>query len=465
VKSKHLRQAARAAILAALLQGLLLAAAPIAGASTPITPGGPAVTVTAASGQNPVLTFTGDAGQRVSLKMTDRTIGSGCCSLKVSLLKPNGTTLVSPTYVGAQGGFFDTRTLPSAGTYKIVVDPQGTASGSLTLQLFDVPADLSGSIAAGGAAQTVTLATPGRNARLAFSGTAGQRVSATLSGVSMSSVRVSLLKADGTQVGAYVNVGTGGGFLDTRALPVTGSYKLLVNPQGAATGNITLTLHDVPADVSGTIVPGGGVQAVTVGTPGQNGKLTFTGTAGKRVALKVSGVTIGSSSCCGAKVSIVKPDGTALVPPTFVGTSGGWFDTKTLPAGGTYKIVVNPQGAATGSATLTLYDVPANVSGTIAVGGPSQTVTISTPGQNAKLTFTGSAGAARTLVLSGVSIGSGCCGSKVSVLKPDGTTLVPATFVGTSGRTMNFTLTVAGTYSIVVDPQYDATGSMTLQLS
>jgi hypothetical protein len=52
----------------------------------------------------------------------------------------------------------------------------------------------------------------------------------------------------------------------------------------------------------------------------------------------------------------------------------------------------------------------------------------------------------------------------VSILKPDGTTLVSNTLVGTPGRTITTTLPVAGTYAIVIDPQGSATGTMTFAL-
>src|SRR5207237_7739276 len=47
-----------------------------------------------------------------------------------------------------------------------------------------------------------------------------------------------------------------------------------------------------------------------------------------------------------------------------------------------YTITIDPQGTATGSATLTLYDVPPDVTGSLAIGGPPQPVSVGTPGQN-----------------------------------------------------------------------------------
>src|SRR5205814_9501570 len=114
--------------------------------------------------------------QRVSLQMTSVTIGtSGCCSTKVSLVKPDGTNLVAPKYIGRTGGFIDTQTLPVGGTYKILVDPQGTATGSMTLRLYNVPADASQAVTADGTPATAANTVYGQNIVFPFSASLGQK--------------------------------------------------------------------------------------------------------------------------------------------------------------------------------------------------------------------------------------------------------------------------------------------------
>src|SRR5439155_135037 len=141
------------------------------------------------------------------------------------------------------------------------------------------------------------------------------------------------------------------------------------------------TLFNVPAETGGTITPGGPPVTVTISTPGQNGTLTFSGSQNQRISLNIDQVTLGSSSCCSGKVSIINPDGSTLVAPTYFGTLGNTFiDTLTLAQTGTYTISIDPQANATGSAQLTLYDVPADASGTITPGGAAQTVTTTVPG-------------------------------------------------------------------------------------
>jgi hypothetical protein len=427
---------------------------------TTITPGGAAVTVTTVvPGQNAKATFTGTAGQRVSLKVAI-SLNSSADTAKVSITKPDGTTLVSATTITSTGGFIDVKVLPVTGTYTILADPQSAATGSITLTLYDVPADFVTTISFGTSA-TVTATTPGQNAKATFAGTAGQRVAVRISSVTIGtsttgSVKVSLLKPDGTTLKS-VTLGTSGGAIDATLLPVSGTYTILVDPQSFATGSATLTLYDVPPDVTGTISPDGSPVTVTLVAPYQNGRMTFAGTAGQRVSLRMKFV---STSCCTANVSILKPDGSLFVSPIGVGSVETFIDAKTLPVTGTYTILVDPQGTATGTAMLTLYAIPGDVTANITPGGPPVTVTTTAAGQNARLTFAGTAGDGIVLA-----IGPTCCATTISILKPDGTTLVSPKPVGTAGGKIYTRLTVTGTYTIVVDYQLSSLGSVTLQLS
>src|SRR5258706_1767783 len=195
---------------------------------------------------------------------------------------------------------------------------------------------------------------PGQNASLTFTGTAGQRISlGIVSTVTLT--KLSITGPSGTTLVAPLFITSAGGFIDTKTLPLSGTYTIMVDPQTTYTGSLTLTLYDVPANVSSTITPGGSPASVTLGTPGQNATLTFTGTAGQRASLRLTNDTIGNSIFAGTQVSVLKPDGTALIPATGVNTNGTFFDTRTLPVSGTYSILVDPVAANTGGMTLTLY--------------------------------------------------------------------------------------------------------------
>jgi hypothetical protein len=134
---------------------------------------------------------------------------------------------------------------------------------------------------------------------------------------------------------------------------VSGTYQIFIDPQSNLTGSATVTLYDVPPDVTGSVTVGGAATAVSLGVPGQNARLTFSGTASQHVTLKLTGVSIGNSCCSSAKVSVLNPSGTALLSPTYFGTSGKTI-ALTLGSTGTYTIVLDPQDSATGNVSAAL---------------------------------------------------------------------------------------------------------------
>ena len=108
-----------------------------------------------------------------------------------------------------------------------------------------------------------------------------------------------------------------------------------------------------------------------------------------------------------------------------VGT--GFIDPVTLGTTGTYTIKVDPVSFAVGSQTLRLYDVPADPSGTVTIGGSSLTLTTTTPGQNASATFSGTSGQHATVHLTGSWVGW----VTVRLLGTDGTVLTSTTTLWT----------------------------------
>jgi hypothetical protein len=107
-------------------------------------------------------------------------------------------------------------------------------------------------------------------------------------------------------------------------------------------GNVTLTLYTVPADTTGTVTIGGSAVAVTLGTPGQNGALTFSGTASQQVTVRMTSNTYGWVT-----VRLKKPDGSVLT--SLLGFGSFNLSQQTLPTTGTYTIEVDPSAAATGT--------------------------------------------------------------------------------------------------------------------
>ena len=158
-----------------------------------------------------------------------------------------------------------------------MLDPKAKAKGSVTLTGYDVPADTSAALTLGLQA-TGTTTVPGQRNTFTFSGAQNQRVSVSVLSSDFSGT-LSLLKPD-LSVLASTPVGLAGGFLDTTVLPVAGTYTFVIDPSGAATGSLSFTAYDVPADPSSAITAGGPAVTLTTTVPGQNANATFTGTVG-----------------------------------------------------------------------------------------------------------------------------------------------------------------------------------------
>lgn len=414
-----------------------------------ITVGGPPVTVnTPNPGQYGRLTFTGSSGQRVSLNITNATYLT-CILL---LQSPSGTNLVNATC----GGQIIVPTLPTSGTYTIVLAPQFGSPGSATVALNDA-SDLLGSITADGTAVTVNTAVVGQDARLSFSGTAGQRVSLLVSNVVSQSGNISLLRPDGsTQSVLAVNLG-GTSFMPPVTLSTTGTYTLLVAHNSSSTTTETLQLYTVPPDFTGTISIGGPPVTITVTAPGQNGSLTFSGTAGQNVSFSYSNGAFPNNECL---IQVLNPDGTTLINTICTGTSGAAV-FGTLSQTGTYTLEITTQGGPTGSVTLQLYTY-ANISGTITIGGPPVVLNFTAPGQTAALTFNNSVfGQIVDVWANNVTIAQG----GMNLTDPFGHG-VPGTSIITptnNGFISGDTLNSIGTYTLNVSPSLNL-GSVTVSI-
>jgi hypothetical protein len=426
---------------------MTLALSEIADVTGTITVNGSAVPVSISNvNQNAQLTFAGTAGDHLILNLSNVTISQST----VSVYKPDGTLLTN-TSAGTGGASIDIPAMPVSGTYTILVDPQLSNTGSMTLSLSRMT-DVTGTITIGGSAVPITIATAGQNARLTFSATAAQHLKLQMSSVTITSSNVSVLQPDGSNLTSPLFVSTGGGTLEIPAVPATATYTILVDPLDINTGNMTLTLTQV-TDITNTITIGGSPVTVTT-TNGQNAKVSFSGTAGQKVSLNLTAVSISQST-----ISVYKPDWSLLGSPFNVGTTGGFLDSQTLTTTGTYNILVDPQGSATGHMTLTLYD-SSDLTGTITPGGSAVNVTVSRPGQNANLTFTGVAGQRITVLVTANTISS----STVSVLAPSGVTLQSSFVPNGSSSLATITLPANGTYTLSINPDLANTGSLTVQI-
>ncbi len=417
-----------------------------------ITPGGGSTSVSVANQNNiALMVFDGNAvaGQRVSLEV------SQAGSSGVTLYDPQGATL-GLAYTSAFGKtFLEPQLLAYSGSYTLMF--KSLSASSITnalLTLYDVPADVSSPIQASGPSVQVTTTVPGQNANLLFNGTAGQRVSLKVTQAGLS--QVFMFNTDGTQLAYGTTSAFGSSFLDPQTLGTSGSYKILLDPLGTAVvTNATLSLYDVPPDVTGPIVPGGAPVQVTTTAPGQKASLTFSGTLGQGVSLNV---TQGGLS----QIRLTQPDGSLLALTSTSAFGASFLDTLTLPTTGTFTVTLDPLNDGTVSgATMTLYDVPPDVTGSIAVNGGGVPLSITIPGQNGRLTFAGEANVEVTVKVTGNTMSN----VTIRIKRADGNLV---TQQGSGLATFSLTpqiLPATETYTIQVDPLNAVTGTLTLLIT
>jgi hypothetical protein len=138
----------------------------------------------------------------------------------------------------------------------------------------------------------------------------------------------------------------GKGQVEVPALEAAGEYTVVVDPSEYRTGTVRLRLIEVHDQV-GSIVVDGPPVPIHIGQPSAEARLTFNGTAGRRVTIELTGSTLPPQCSLlvllsGAKHTV----GNACVS----GGTGSF--TLTLPAAGPYTVVVNPADRATGDAVV-----------------------------------------------------------------------------------------------------------------
>ena len=152
----------------------------------------------------------------------------------------NRTNQLGNTFSCGGAAFVEPQLLPVSGTYTLVVDPSGAATGQATVNLYNV-VDGTGSITLGGPAVNVSITVPGQKASFTMSGTAAQQATVRVTSNTMSCVTVTLLKPDGTSLTNTFSC-SGAFNLATQTLPVTGTYTITVDPNGPNTGSLSLSV-------------------------------------------------------------------------------------------------------------------------------------------------------------------------------------------------------------------------------
>jgi hypothetical protein len=188
------------------------------------------------AGQNALFTFTGSANQKISLVVSNSTMGSA----NVSILKPDGSTLVSNFSIASGGGYVDTTTLPVNGTYTIKADPSGANVGSADYQLYTVPGVAIGTITPNGPTASIATTAPGQSAKLTFTGNGGWNAVLRMTAGSACPTTVSITAPNGSTRLASTPLAPSGQV--STSLVANGTYTVTIDPQGSCFGTHQLTL-------------------------------------------------------------------------------------------------------------------------------------------------------------------------------------------------------------------------------
>ncbi len=395
------------------------------------------------------------AGDKFSLQTTNSNVTG---NYDIKWIEPSGGIPYDQTWSGKSNEFWDTKTLSTTGTWTLVVDPEGVATGSVDLLVWETP-DITGQSitpSTEGGSVTSTINVPGQRELITFSGTEGQKVSWQISENTVAQGGwISILKPDGSELS-----GSGGGFSfhDPVTLPTTGTYKFVVDPGATGSGPVTYGMGSLkltaytPKDLTGTINPPataeGLKQAVSLTVPGQTARYSVEVKAGDKFSLQ----TTNSNMTGNYYVQWLNPSGTVVYSNYFGAKENSFWDTKTLSTTGTWTLVVDPEGVATGSVDLLLWETP-DITGqsiTPSTEGGSVTSTINVPGQRELITFSGTASQLITFKAQESTIAAGT----TWILKPEGSELSGSqiSFTSSSSEKKEVTLPSTGTYAIVVDP-------------
>ncbi len=296
----------------------------ISGFSPTIGSPGTSVTITGTNFQ------TNPSANKAVFNITYTAIASST-STSITTTVPSNTTSGPITAMTPYG-----QTVSSSMFY---VPPPGTTldyTGQLTL---GTPVTASGN-------------TANQQMLLVFNGTAGHSVSVTLSNSTFSGCpNVSIYNPNGSNLVSQGYCGSSG-FIDAQPLLKTGAYSIVINP-GSSTGSVNVTAYDA-ALYSGNISIGGPPVTVTASVPGQDTKLSFSGSAGQQISLGITNNTM--PGCPNPYIYIYNPDGSQLTYTYLCGSSYAFIDSTTLAQTGTYTIYVDV-GNSTGGMTLTLYNL------------------------------------------------------------------------------------------------------------
>jgi hypothetical protein len=214
--------------------------------------------------------------------------------------------------------------------------------------IFATDAATTQALALSGNEMMLAVTQPGTTARLAFLGTAGQKLFVDASSSNVDDCGVLFLLDPDNHSLAHGCIVGGGGFIDLTVLPSTGQYTIVLDPRGRKTGQANLRLITA-VDQEGTITANGPEVTAAVNQPGAVARLQFPGTAGQKVFVDATSSTVDDCEV----LFLLDPANQRLAHTCILGGKG-LIDGIVLPTTGKYTIVLDLPGRKTGQAKLRL---------------------------------------------------------------------------------------------------------------
>ncbi|MEU9348392.1 RHS repeat-associated core domain-containing protein [Streptomyces sp. NPDC048278] len=252
--------------------------------SSPLTAGALSASGTTGTisrpGQQLEYTLAAAAGDGASVTFGNTTLTG---TTTIQSLAPGAS---DPAYLGILStSDVDLKAPLSAGTYRLLLQPAKPVTGSTTATL--VPDLNAGALSVDGTARSATLTTTGQNARFTFAGTAGQKLTLTVSGTPPDAWYLSVYGPDAKWLVSDRYMSTTTTSYALTALPSSGTYTLTLDPAAQKTGTFSLglsttaTLASSPGDdagAAGTLLPDK-AKTVRVSTSSDSGSRVDAGTA------------------------------------------------------------------------------------------------------------------------------------------------------------------------------------------
>lgn len=398
-------------------------------------------------GQGLVGAFTATAGHNVTVNTSAFNLGTNG-SARLTFYEPDGTVF---TYCVLFGATPDPCIVvpDQSGTMLMQLQPTDTQVG--TLNLTYAPDQYKA--LANGVPVTTAIPSVNENAFFTMSLTAGVPVSVPITAAGWGSTGSAYLYFFSPASGhpLFTHCADLTTAVCTFTPNLTGTWSAELDPQGASVGSTTF---GYVADQVGGALTGGHAVTATIGTAGQNADYTFAATNGTHVSFDVSATNWGTGN---AQLRFFTPTGVYAYACTIAATPT--YCDLTPNSTGTWTVVLDPQGSATGAATFTY--APDQNKGAIVKGTPVTTA-IAQRGQNARYTIAATSGVKITVKVTAANWAGGS--AALELFPPSGSPLFANCVISTA-TTCTYTPNSTGTWNFQLDPSGATTGSTTFVTS